>query len=973
MTTFAQTVLNDASSSGAGASWKSNDAVYIWLGEHYGTLYSCAGWHLKINAANIPSDTADITAASLTIRRNNSTGISNMTVVMLTDVGSTMPWSDAASNRPVDDYAAAKAENGYVGWDIPSGVAGDYHESPDLSSLLASAIDNSSGPVDGYYYIAVICSFDSALDTANAVSAFQCRSIGNATEANRPTFELDSTPDPVNASVTTTAPTATASISEGSSLTELDVDYDYDSSRVGGRRYLDLYEPLSTPPAEGRPLIVFLHGGAFVAGSENDLRAAHARVGLTRGYAVASVRYSLSDYTGADNVYTHPMATQDIGAALTFLTDEYDIDEDSIILTSYSAGGHLVLEYALTYDDGTTYDWTYTGPAADTRNSAPPNTSPEFTFTQGRTGLPKPKGVFMWAGPVDLTRNYADNPFIRDQVRGYLGGTSDETFNTADVEREADLNYLITGAAGADSVDSIWEGNPHADRIVTIPIGYIEGRYGPGGFYTEDDPEWTVPPEAGVVALGDAMGDAGLHVPADYDGTALGLQEVGGLSHYIHKIYGLSFGETPHDYIYIYDDFTDFTEWLEWLEEYVVAEPTAPTATAATGTPSVSTGTSESLTTTAPTASASTGTPTVTAVTDASATTTAPTATATAPSPTVTAVSSDSVTTTAPTAAAAAGTVDVAATSNASIATVAPTAAAAAGTVDVTAVSDAAVTTTAPTAAAAVGTATVEAVSDATAAITAPTAAAAVTTPGTATGSSQAVTITAPTAAAAVGTPTVTAVSIATVAPTAAAAVGTATVEAVSDASVTTTAPTAAAAAGTVDVAADGNASVTTTAPTAAAAVGTATVEAVSDASVTTTAPTAAAAAGTVDVAADGNASVTTTAPTAAAAVGTATVEAVSDASVTTTAPTAAAAAGTVDVAAGSTAAVTSTAPTAAAAAGTATVTVQYDATVTIIAAIVTATVGTPTTVGTGSLAHRSGSRIRRPDFTRGPNREATT
>lgn len=793
MATFVQEILNDASSSGAGASWKSNATDYIWLGEHYGTLYSCAGWHVKIAATAIPSDTGDITDARLKVRRNNSTGISNMTVVMLTDVGSTMPWSDAASNRPVDDYAAAKAENGYVGWDIPSGVAGDYHESPDLSSLLASAIDNSSGPVDGYYYIAVICTFDTALDTANAVSAFQCRSIGNATEANRPTFELDSTPDPVNASVTTTAPTATASISEGSSLTELDVDYDYDSSRVGGRRYLDLYEPLSTPPAEGRPLIVFLHGGAFVAGSENDLRAAHARVGLTRGYAVASVRYSLSDYTGADNVYTHPMATQDIGAALTFLTDEYDIDEDSIILTSYSAGGHLVLEYALTYDDGTTYDWTYTGPAADTRNSAPPNTSPEFTFTQGRTGLPKPKGVFMWAGPVDLTRNYADNPFIRDQVRGYLGGTSDETFNTADVEREADLNYLITGAAGADSVDSIWEGNPHADRIVTIPIGYIEGRYGPGGFYTEDDPEWTVPPEAGVVALGDAMDDAGLHVPADYDGTALGLQEVGGLSHYIHKIYGLSFGQTPHDYIYIYDDFTDFTEWLEWLEEYVVAEPTAPTATAATGTPSVSTGTSESLTTTAPTASASTGTPTVTAVTDASATTTAPTATATAPSPTVTAVSSDSVTTTA------------------------PTATAAVGTPVVTAISDDTVTTTASTATAATGIVTVTATSNATATTTAPTATASTGTPSVDNDSDSSITTTAPTATAAVASSIV--------------------VTAISDASVTTTAPTATAATGTAVASSNSDSSVTTTAPTATASTGTATIDLVVDCDVTTVAP----------------------------------------------------------------------------------------------------------------------------------------
>ena len=96
---------------------------------------------------------------------------------------------------------------------------------------------------------------------------------------------------------------------------------------------LDLYLPTAgTSPA---PLVVFVHGGAWRAGSK-------ARMPLTgpvrQGYAVASVDYRLS------TVARFPAQIHDLKAAIRFLRAkqvEYGYDTKRLAIAGNSAGGHL--------------------------------------------------------------------------------------------------------------------------------------------------------------------------------------------------------------------------------------------------------------------------------------------------------------------------------------------------------------------------------------------------------------------------------------------------------------------------------------------------------------------------------------------------------------------------------------------------------------------------------------------------------
>jgi acetyl esterase/lipase len=100
------------------------------------------------------------------------------------------------------------------------------------------------------------------------------------------------------------------------------------------RNKLDLYLPQD---AKGPlPVVVWIHGGAWWAGSKDGCRAAW----LTgRGYAVASVNYRLSQHA------VFPAQIEDCKAAIRWLranAGKYHLDADHIGVWGESAGGHLV-------------------------------------------------------------------------------------------------------------------------------------------------------------------------------------------------------------------------------------------------------------------------------------------------------------------------------------------------------------------------------------------------------------------------------------------------------------------------------------------------------------------------------------------------------------------------------------------------------------------------------------------------------
>jgi acetyl esterase/lipase len=108
---------------------------------------------------------------------------------------------------------------------------------------------------------------------------------------------------------------------------------------------LDLYLPPKSVqrPAAGFPLVVFIHGGAWMGGDSRrigpfvDFPAVLAAL-AARGYVVASVEYRLS----GEAIF--PAQIQDVKAAIRFLRTkaaDYGIDPARALTWGASAGGHL--------------------------------------------------------------------------------------------------------------------------------------------------------------------------------------------------------------------------------------------------------------------------------------------------------------------------------------------------------------------------------------------------------------------------------------------------------------------------------------------------------------------------------------------------------------------------------------------------------------------------------------------------------
>lgn len=110
--------------------------------------------------------------------------------------------------------------------------------------------------------------------------------------------------------------------------TQTDIEY----ARVGE---LVLKLDLHRPQAENPPLIVYVHGGAWRAGSKSDVPIAPL---LEKGFAIASVDYRLSTQA------VFPAQIHDIKAAIRFLrakAAEFRLNTEKIAIVGSSAGGHL--------------------------------------------------------------------------------------------------------------------------------------------------------------------------------------------------------------------------------------------------------------------------------------------------------------------------------------------------------------------------------------------------------------------------------------------------------------------------------------------------------------------------------------------------------------------------------------------------------------------------------------------------------
>jgi acetyl esterase/lipase len=108
---------------------------------------------------------------------------------------------------------------------------------------------------------------------------------------------------------------------------------------------MDIYLPPKTlaAPAGGFPMVMYIHGGGWMAGNSHsivpfvDFPGVLANI-AARGYVVTSVNYRLS----GEAIW--PAQAQDIKAAIKFLrlhAGKYQINPDRFMTWGVSAGGHL--------------------------------------------------------------------------------------------------------------------------------------------------------------------------------------------------------------------------------------------------------------------------------------------------------------------------------------------------------------------------------------------------------------------------------------------------------------------------------------------------------------------------------------------------------------------------------------------------------------------------------------------------------
>ena len=107
------------------------------------------------------------------------------------------------------------------------------------------------------------------------------------------------------------------------------------------RQKLDLYLPQSENKL---PVIIWVHGGAWLAGSKNDFVPLDY---LSDGYAIASINYRLSQHA------VFPAQIEDCKAAVRWLranAKKYNLDPARFAAWGASAGGHLVALLGTTGD-----------------------------------------------------------------------------------------------------------------------------------------------------------------------------------------------------------------------------------------------------------------------------------------------------------------------------------------------------------------------------------------------------------------------------------------------------------------------------------------------------------------------------------------------------------------------------------------------------------------------------------------------
>lgn len=165
------------------------------------------------------------------------------------------------------------------------------------------------------------------------------------------------------------------------------------------RERLDLILPPGPAPPDGWPILVWVHGGAFVSGSKDNV-GNYLRLVASNGFATIAPNYTRAP------TRLHPHPTDQILEVLLWITaaaPTYGLDPNRMVLAGDSAGSHIALQTTIALQD----------PAyARALNLRPsPRISP-------------PRGLALFCGVYDLSGMNLDGPFglfLRSVLWAYLG------------------------------------------------------------------------------------------------------------------------------------------------------------------------------------------------------------------------------------------------------------------------------------------------------------------------------------------------------------------------------------------------------------------------------------------------------------------------------------------------------------------------------------------------------------------------
>lgn len=254
--------------------------------------------------------------------------------------------------------------------------------------------------------------------------------------------------------------------------TTTDVVYGTAPDFAGNLRtlHLDITVPTNdVPPPCGRPLLIAVHGGAFLAGDKSEATLQSVMKDFARrGYAAASVNYRLGMFQtnqerhcNITQLFNTPWdcsnmadtaewyrgayrAMQDVRGAIRYLVNNrttYQIDPQNVFLVGESAGGFAVLNVAF-------LDTLAEKPAAAYAipDALPPNVIYQSACIQQLqldTSIASMRLQRPDLGPIAGTLNFPSTPYTIQGVGSFYGGAMGDLFSENTYTAEPPALYLF--------------------------------------------------------------------------------------------------------------------------------------------------------------------------------------------------------------------------------------------------------------------------------------------------------------------------------------------------------------------------------------------------------------------------------------------------------------------------------------------------------------------------------------------------